>query len=229
MPAAVVAALGPAAAAPRIAGPEAPPAGAPPRAPIGVTPPAAPASAPAAAVPEVVIALPEGDEGERDVLLGVALQARRALASDLGVASLPRFTLRLHPTVESYQRATGQPWYTAGATLDTEIHLVPLTVLRERGVLERTIRHEIVHLLTQTELANRPLWVREGTAIYFAGDGAGVGESPRRADPGGRIVCPGDRELREPASPGALSNAYVRAAACVSRQIVAGRKWTEIR
>ena len=132
-----------------------------------------PASAPAAAVPDVVIALPEGDEGERDVLLGVALQARRALASDLGVASLPRFTLRLHPTVESYQRATGQPWYTAGATLDTEIHLVPLTVLRERGVLERTIRHEIVHLLTQTELANRPLWVREGTAIYFAGEGAG--------------------------------------------------------
>ena len=82
------------------------------------------------------------------MLLDVALQARSALARDLGVANPPRFTLRLHPTVESYQRATGQPWYTAGATLDTEIHLVPLTVLRERGVLERTIRHEIVHLLT---------------------------------------------------------------------------------
>ena len=106
----------------------------------------------------------------------------------------------------------------------TEIHLVPLTVLRERGVLERTIRHEIVHLLTDTELASRPLWVREGTAIYFAG----VGEA-RRADPGGKIACPGDRELRQPASPGALSNAYARAAACVGRQIVAGKKWSAIR
>jgi SpoIID/LytB domain protein len=229
LPAAVVAALGPPAPAPRIARPEEPRAGGPPRPSIGVTPPAAPESAPAAATSDVLIALPEGDEGERDVLLGVALRARRALASDLGVANLPRFTLRLHPTIESYQRATGQPWYTAGATLDTEIHLVPLTVLRERGMLERTIRHEIVHLLTQAELANRPLWVREGTAIYFAGDGASVGESPRRSDPGGRIVCPGDRELREPASPGALNTAYVRAAACVSRQIAAGAKWTEIR
>ena len=177
----------------------------------------------------MIIALPEGDEGERDVLLDVALQARSALASDLGVANLPRFTLRLHPTVESYQRATGQPWYTAGATLDTEIHLVPLTVLRERGVLERTIRHEIVHLLTQTELATPSAVGPRRHGHLFCGRRWGTGESARRADPGGKIVCPGDGELREPASPGALSNAYARAAACVSRQIVAGRKWSEIR
>ena len=122
------------------------------------------------------------------MLLDVALQARSALARDLGVANPPRVTLRLHPTVESYQRATGQPWYTAGATLDTEIHLVPLTVLRERGVLERTIRHEIVHLLTQTELATRPLWVREGTAIYFAGEGAGVNRRVARIRVAGSCV-----------------------------------------
>jgi hypothetical protein len=180
-------------------------------------------------VPDVTIALPEGDEGEHDRLLDVALQARSALARDLGVANLPRVTLRLHPTVESYQRATGQSWYTAGTMLGSEIHLVPLTVLRERGVLERTIRHEIVHLLTDTELASRPLWVREGTAIYFAGEGSVPGASGRRADPGGKLSCPGDRELREPASPGALSNAYARAAACVGRQIAAGRKWSEIK
>jgi hypothetical protein len=96
-------------------------------------------------------------------------------------------------------------------------------------VLERTIRHEIVHLLTQTELATRPVWVQEGTAIYFAGEGAGTSESARRADPGGKLSCPADRELRQPASPGALSNAYARAAACVRRQIVAGKKWSEVR
>jgi SpoIID/LytB domain protein len=229
MPGAIVAALEPAAGAPRAAKPEAPRPSEPPRAPIAAAPRAASASAPPAAVSDVTLALPEGDEGERDLLLDVALQARSALARDLGVANPPRVTLRLHPTVESYQRATGQSWYTAGATLGTEIHLVPLAVLRERGVLERTIRHEIVHLLTQAELATRPLWVREGTAIYFAGEGAGSGGSARRADPGGKLACPGDRELREPASPGALSNAYARAAACVSRQIAAGRKWSEIR
>ena len=66
MPASVVAALEPAAGAPRAARPEAPRAGEPPRAPIAAAPRAASASAPAAAVPDVIIALPEGDEGERD-------------------------------------------------------------------------------------------------------------------------------------------------------------------
>jgi SpoIID/LytB domain protein len=201
---------------------------APPREPIVPTPRRASASAPAVA--EVLLSLPSGDEGERDVLHDLALHARDELAKDLGVASPPRVILRLHPTIESYQRATGQPWYTAGATVDTDIHLVPLTVLRERGLVERTIRHELVHVLTRTALSNRPLWVREGTATYFAGAGPVPGESARRAvDPGVKISCPDDRELLRPASPGALSNAYARAAACVGRQIAAGKKWSEIR
>ena len=179
---------------------------------------------------EVLLSLPSGDEGERDVLHDLALRARDQLAEDLGAATPLRITLRLHPTVESYQRATGQPWYTAGATLDTDIHLVPLTVLRERGLLERTIRRELVHVLTRSALSRRPLWVREGVATYFAGEGTVRGEQARRVVvPGVKMSCPDDRELLQPASPGALSNAYVRAAACVGRQIAAGKKWTEIR
>jgi hypothetical protein len=136
----------------------------------------------------------------------------------------------LHPTVESYQRATGQPWYTAGATLDTDIHLVPLTVLRERGLLERTIRHELVRVLTRSALSNRRLWVREGVATYFAGESTVPGEPARRVGvPGVKTSCPDDSEFLQPASPGALSNAYARAAACVGRQIAAGKKWSEIR
>jgi SpoIID/LytB domain protein len=223
-----------AAVEPKVAAPPPAPSGeprigaAPPRAPIAPAPRRAPASAPAAA--EVLLSLPAGDEGERDVLHDLALRARDRLAADLGAASPLRITLRLHPTVESYQRATGQPWYTAGATLDTDIHLVPLTVLRERGLLERTIRRELVHVLTRPALSNRPLWVREGVATYFAGEGTVPGEPARRVVvPGLKTSCPGDRELLQPASPGALSNAYARAAACVGRQIAAGKKWSEIR
>jgi stage II sporulation protein D len=198
-----------------------------PRAPIA-PPRRAPASAPAVA--EVLLSLPSGDEGERDVLHDLAIRARDRLAEDLGAAYPLRITLRLHPTVESYQRATGQPWYTAGATLDTDIHLVPLTVLRERGLLERTIRRELVHVLTRSALSNRPLWVQEGVASYFAGEGTVPGEPARRvAVPGVKMSCPDDRELFQPASPGALSNAYARAAACVGRQIAAGKKWSQIR
>ena len=56
--------------------------------------------------------------------------------------------------------------------MNGELHLLPLAVLRDRGVLERTIRHELVHLMTDAALGKRPVWVREGAAIYFAGEQA---------------------------------------------------------
>ena len=100
--------------------------------------------------------------------------ARDELAATLGVAAPPRVTLRFHPTTADFERATGQPWFTSGAWVGNELHLLPLAVLRERGVLDRTIRHELVHAMTDSVLDERPAWVREGAAIYFA----------ERADPG---------------------------------------------
>ena len=179
---------------------------------------------------DIVVSLPAGDEGERDAIVGLATRARDDLARQLSVAQPAKLTLRFHPTVEAYHRVTGQEWYTAGATMDGEIHFVPLTVLRERGVLERTLRHEIVHRLTSEALSSRPLWVREGVAVYFAGERP----VPGTRDASGpldsrRVECPKDEELRRPQSPGALRNAYARAGACVARQIASGRKWTELK
>ena len=65
-----------------------------------------------------------------------------------------RVTLRFHPTTDDYERVTGQPWFTSGAVVHNELHLLPLAVLRDRGVLDRTIRHELVHLMTDAALGN---------------------------------------------------------------------------
>ena len=108
--------------------------------------------------------------------------------------------------------------------MNGEVHLVPLTVLRDRGVLDRTIRRQLVHVLTASALAGRPMWVQEGAAAYFAGERPGAGVAFR-----GRLSCPDDRELRQPVSAGALSNADARAAACFARQIEAGRKWSDVK
>jgi hypothetical protein len=104
-------------------------------------------------------------------------------------------------------------------------------VLRDRGVLERAIRHELVHVMTDAALATRPQWVREGAAIYFAGPQSIPGETPppRPMTPAPRGPCPSDNELRQPVSAGALSNAYVRARACFARQVEAGRGWRDVR
>jgi hypothetical protein len=138
-------------------------------------------------------------------------------------------TLRFHPTVDSYERTTREPWFTSGAIVNGEIHLLPPTILRERGVLERTLRHELVHVMTNTALAGRPLWVREGAAIYFAG------AQPRPGGPDipqaelSRASCPDDAELGRPVSAGALSNAYARAQSCFVRDLMKRKSWRDIK
>jgi hypothetical protein len=175
--------------------------------------------------------LPDEDEGQRDVILRGTRRARDELARALGVAAPADVTVRFHPTTDDYERATGQPWFTSATVMRNDIHLLPLAVLRDRGVLDRTIRHALVHVMTDAVLAKRPMWVREGAAIYFAGEQPIPGESIERPafKPAPRASCPDDSELRQPVSVGALSNAYSRARACFARQIQAGTSWKEIR
>jgi hypothetical protein len=176
-----------------------------------------------------MVSLPDGDEGGRSAIVAQTRKARDDLARVLGVAP-PRITLRFHPTTDDYERATGQAWFTSGAIVNNELHLLPLAVLRDRGVLERTIRHEIVHVMTDPALAKRPAWVREGAAIYFAGEPMIPGEPKQRPafKPEPRASCPGDNELLHPVSVGALSNAYARARACFAKQIQAGKRWNDV-
>lgn len=178
---------------------------------------------------EVIVSVPDGDEGERARIADLAGRAGEALARELAVRAPARVTLRIHDTIGSYEQATGRSWFTSGAVVAGEVHLVPLTVLREQGVLERTIRHELVHVLADPLLANRRMWVREGAAIYFAGERPIPGERARPTlVPEPRASCPEDAELERPISVGTLASAYARARACFARQIAAGRKWTEV-
>ena len=186
-----------------------------------------PVAAPALLVPEVLVSLPDGDEGERAFITDLTARARTELARTLEVTA-PRVTLRFHPTIASYERATSEPWFTSGAILNGEVHLPPPTVLRDRGVLDRTIRHQLVHLMTDAPLSGRPLWVREGAAIYFAGEPPVPGGKDARPVPP-RTSCPADAELVRPVSIGALTNAYARAQTCFSRQILQRRSWRDVK
>jgi hypothetical protein len=120
-----------------------------------------------------------------------------------------------------YERASGHPWYTSGTFVDGALHFLPAGVLRDRGVLERTVRRGLVALMTASSLQGRPLWIREGIAGYFA--------DPQAPIPETRPTCPTDAELARPVSAGALSDAYARARACVGRQVAGGRSWRDVR
>ena len=134
-----------------------------------------------------------------------------------------RLRITVHPSVESFGRATGQPWWVSGATDGAAIDLLPIAMLRQQGQLERTIRHEITHALLDAALAKKPMWVREGAAIYYASPAAA-----RTAKPA-RVECPSDAELLRPVSAGAQREAYARAEACFARAIAEGKKWDQVR
>ena len=122
----------------------------------------------------------------------------------------------------SFGRATGQPWWVAASTVGAEIDLLPLAELRRRGTLESTVRQEVAHVVLDAALPARPVWVREGAAMYFSGRRPG-----RRSRRGGR--CPADAELLRPVSGGAEREAFGRAERCFRRQIAGGTRWTDLR
>jgi hypothetical protein len=182
-------------------------------------------------VPDILVSLPDDDEGERSAIVRAVARARDEVARALGATAPARVTLRFHPTTDDYERVTGQPWFTSGTIVRGEVHVLPLATLRDRGVLDRTIRHELVHLMTDAVLVRRPAWVREGAAIYFAGEQpvpAGTVQRPTYK-PEPRASCPDDQELLHAVSVGALSNAYARARTCFAKQIAAGKSWRNVR
>jgi hypothetical protein len=177
------------------------------------------------------LSLPDEDEGDRAVIQQQVVRARDELARALGVPPPAHVTLRFHPTTDDYERVTGRPWFTSAAIVSGEMHLLPLTTLRDRGIVERTLRHELVHILTDAALAARPAWVREGAAIVFAGGSpvASDGHQAPSLQPEPRASCPSDHELQQPVSVGALANAYARARACFAKQMQSGRSWRDVR
>jgi stage II sporulation protein D len=195
-----------------------------PPAPPGPTPSVAPAPPSAArGAGDVLVALPAGEEPGRAHLVQSVRAARDEIAAKAGVQLPPVIRVTVHPTVEAFGRATGQPWWAAGATRGTSIELLPLTFLRQQGQLDRTVRHEVAHVLIDAALQGRPLWVREGAALHFA-DVAPAPESTAA-----RVRCPTDEEFLRPASASAHRVAYAHAVACFRRALAEGGRWQDIR
>ena len=169
---------------------------------------------------DVTLVLPDGEQGERSALTTMVRRERDRIAGGLGVPSPTRVVIRFHPTVDAYERATQQPWFTFGAVVGMEIHTVPLATLRQRDLLERTVRRQLVHLIVDGALEDRSAWVREGAASYFADGTTGTAT---------RASCPRDPELQEPISAGAFNEALGRARSCFERQLTAGRSWRDVK
>jgi stage II sporulation protein D len=172
------------------------------------------------------ISLPAVSQGAMGDLQRTVRQMLGDLGRRAGVAPPTQLRLVFHPTVEAYTRQTKLPWWTSAATSGERIDLLPLTILQERQILDRTLRHELAHALTARYLADRPVWVKEGVAISLSGERVDPPAASARRE---TVQCPIDDEFLRSTSPVALRDAYARASACFAAQIAAGRRWNEVR
>ena len=181
-----------------------------------------PVPEPTARRSDMALAIATADAATQTEVESLMARARDDLARTLGVEPPTKLTATFYPTAAAYEQASGHPWFTSGSVVDGVMHFLPVGVLRDRGVLDRTLRRALVTLMIGGSLDGRPAWVREGVSGYFADPQAPVVEL-RNAG------CPADIELARPVSAGALSDAYGRARACVARQIAGGRLWRDLK
>jgi SpoIID/LytB domain protein len=97
---------------------------------------------------------------------------RRASSASIS-ANIPTLEIRLNDSTGDFVGRTGQPWWAAAATKGNRIEMQPLALLKRRGVLTTTLRHELAHAIIDNISRERaPRWLEEGFAIYLAGEGS---------------------------------------------------------
>ena len=90
-----------------------------------------------------------------------------------------RIEIRVFPTMDLYRNTTGEPGWVAASTRGHTIRLQPLEELRRRRIVESTLRHELYHLLIESQAkVSTPLWFREGLVLALT-----ESNSPDRSGP----------------------------------------------
>jgi SpoIID/LytB domain protein len=105
----------------------------------------------------------------------------RASAASVSPGGLPGLEIRLNESTGDFTARTGQPWWAAAATKGNRIELQPVALLKRRGVLTNTLRHELAHVVIDAISHNQaPRWLEEGFALYLAREGPTISRYQRR-------------------------------------------------
>jgi SpoIID/LytB domain protein len=124
-------------------------------------------------------------------------------------ANIPLLEIRLNESTGDFTSRTGQPWWAAAATKGNRIELQPVSLLKRRGVLTNTLRHELAHTVIDAVSQNRaPRWLEEGFALYLAGEGRRISRYLSR---GAHSTEELEQRLARPGSQEAMRALYAEA------------------
>ncbi|MBZ5527805.1 MAG: SpoIID/LytB domain-containing protein [Acidobacteriia bacterium] len=114
---------------------------------------------------ELLSTQPEEDTALLDLAEKILKENEAAAGWKIGF----RVRLKVFSTLKSYRDTTGQAGWVAATTRGNTIRLQPLAVLKQKRVLESTLRHELFHVLVESRgQAELPLWFREGLVLYLS-------------------------------------------------------------
>jgi SpoIID/LytB domain protein len=139
---------------------------------------------------------------------------RRASSASIS-ANIPSLSIRFNDSTGDFVGRTGQPWWAAAATKGNRIETQPLALLKRRGVLTTTLRHELAHAIIDNISRDRaPRWLEEGFAIYLAGEGSMFSNYVKR---GAITIEELERRLEHPRTQQEMRSLYAQAYITVSQ------------
>ncbi len=131
----------------------------------------------------------------------------------------PVLDVRINESTGDFTGRSGQPWWAAAATKGNKIELQPVAILKRRGVLNVTLKHELAHVVIDL-VSNGPAphWLEEGFAIYLAGEGALYSQGSRGMPSEEEL----EKRLEHPTSQAGMRAAYADAYLKVKAMIRSG-------
>jgi len=132
-------------------------------------------------------------------------------------ANIPTLEIRMNESTGDFTARTGQPWWAAAATKGNRIEFQPLALLKRRGVLFTTLRHELAHTIIDGISRDRaPRWLSEGFALYLAGEGRNIS---RYAPGGARSTDELEKRLEHPRTQQDMRELYAQAYLAVAEMV----------
>ena len=142
---------------------------------------------------------------------------RRASAGSISISGLPFLDIRINDSTGNFTGRTGQPPWAAAATKGSRIETQPLGILKRRGVLHTTLKHELAHVIINVISRNRaPRWLEEGFAIYLAGEGEMFSRFLRR---GKHTTEELEKRLQRPGTQSDMRSLYAEAYLSVNSMV----------